>query len=131
MANGRVLDNGWLDEEDPTTPWRARARVAVRVEVTLASESQFFAGLSGDVSEGGIFVQTYRPLAVGDRVALVVALPAGDVEILGVVQWVRDADVNMSPGFGAAFERLSPGSLMRIEEFCRRRPPLYHDIEVN
>lgn len=128
MANAQVLDPVWLDEA-PTTPWHPRGRPALRVEVNAASESQFFAGLTGDVLAGGVFVQTYRALSIGQRVEMVLVLPEGEVEACGVVQWRRDAGTN--PGFGVAFEPLAPSAQARITEFCRSRPPLYHDIDAN
>jgi uncharacterized protein (TIGR02266 family) len=133
MTNTLVVDNGWLAEEDPTTPKKptVRPRVHLELEVSLASESQFFAGLNGDVSEGGVFVQTYQRFSIGDRVSLSLVLPSGSIEVLGVIQWSREPGAFAGPGFGVVLERVSPGSEARIREFCRQRPPLYHEAGHN
>jgi uncharacterized protein (TIGR02266 family) len=129
MTNALTVDNDWLAEEDPTTPSqpRLRPRIRMEVEVGMASESQFFAGLSGDVSEGGIFVQTYQHLVIGDRVALSLELPGGPIEVLGVVQWSREPGPFGGPGVGVVLEKVSPGTEARIREFCRLRAPLYYE----
>jgi uncharacterized protein (TIGR02266 family) len=131
MANANALDHGWLDEESPTAPSRPHDRVTLRVEVNAVSESQFFAGLSGDVTEGGVFVQTHRRLPAGERVALVLVLPAGEIEALGVVDWLREADASTSPGAGVVFERLTASAQAQVKAFCESRPPLYPDIDTN
>jgi len=94
----------------------------------MASDSQFFAGLTGDVSMGGIFVATYRRLPVGAHVTIHFSLP-GEVVVVakGTVRWIRDASPDVLPGLGIEFDEL-PGETFRdVDEFCRRRAPLYHD----
>src|SRR5439155_16001490 len=41
------------------------SRVSLNVDLSLISESQFYAGLDGDVAGGGLFVATYRHLTIG------------------------------------------------------------------
>jgi uncharacterized protein (TIGR02266 family) len=122
--------------EAPTAPrhdsgvdLRASARVPLEVSVSLESDSQFFAGLSRDVSRGGIFVATYRALPVGSHVTLRLELPDGPLDATGLVRWVREQGEGIAPGVGIAFESLGPEALKRIERFCDFRPPLYHEVE--
>lgn len=119
---------GWSNEA-PTA--RVDRRAAVRqpceIDVTLTSESHFFAGITGDVSRGGVFVQTYEPRAIGSRLSLSFELPTGRVETEGVVRWSRPGTDGTAPGYGVAFERLQPADRLAIEAFCRARPPLYYD----
>lgn len=118
--------------DDPLTAQgdrRSWERVALEVEVTLTSDSQFFAGLSGDVSEGGIFVQTYRSYAVGSRVLLAFSLPTGEIRTEGVICWVRPSAEGTLPGVGIGFENLPAAERRSIEAFCKARPPLYHDLD--
>jgi len=108
---------------------RAAPRVEVEVEVSFASESQFFVGLSGDLSEGGLFVATWRSLPLATAVDLALSLPDGPVFARGHVRWVRDqVEGGAAPGLGIAFECLSPGDRARIEAFCAERAPLYCDV---
>jgi uncharacterized protein (TIGR02266 family) len=98
-------------------------------EVTTCSESQFFADLAGDVSRGGIFIATYQRVAIGSRVTLSLSFPTGDVDVVGVVEWIRDASEGVSPGVGIAFQALSPEARVGVEEFSRLRAPLYHESD--
>jgi uncharacterized protein (TIGR02266 family) len=118
-----------LDLNVARTERRAASRRRLEVEVSLTSDSTFFAGLSGDVSTGGIFVSTYELKPVGTQVDLVFAIAETVIETRGVVRWVQEAREGMRPGMGIAFESLSAGELKRIEEFCQARPPLYYDVD--
>jgi uncharacterized protein (TIGR02266 family) len=130
MTRDATAPNHWTDEAATTRlERRASERVALDVEVTLTSDSQFFAGLSGDMSEGGLFVQTYKRYAVGSRVLVSFALAGSEIRTPGVVRWVRLAGDGTPPGVGIAFEHLSGEEEATIEAFCRARAPLYHDVD--
>ncbi len=125
-------ENRWTAEEEAPTrvsERRAAERSPIEVEVSLSSESQFFAGLSGDMSTGGLFVQTYEIRPVGSRVLVALSLPTGEIRAAGAVRWVRRATDGTPPGLGIAFERLTAGDRCAIEAFCDMRPALYHDLE--
>jgi uncharacterized protein (TIGR02266 family) len=104
-------------------------RVAIEVTASPESESHFFVDLTGNLSQGGLFVATWRRLPVGTGVDLAIALPHGSLSLRGRVRWVRDMAEGVVPGLGVAFEGLSPEQLVRIEEFCAQRAPLYVDDE--
>ncbi|HVH48047.1 MAG TPA: TIGR02266 family protein, partial [Labilithrix sp.] len=113
----------------PAVEHRASRRVAVAVDIHFASDSHFFSGLSGDISEGGLFLSTYRPLDVGTEVDLEFSLP-GEGRALharGEVRWIREHSAYQSRGVGIAFEDLSEDDRERIHAFCSSRPPLYYD----
>ncbi len=103
----------------------------LEAEVTLTSPSQFYAGLTFDVSEGGLFVATYQPLAIGEEVEVELTLPTTTVKAKGVVRWTRapSDDSDAPPGAGLSFTELPDEGRTAIEELCRERPPLYHDID--
>jgi uncharacterized protein (TIGR02266 family) len=106
---------------------RARARVPLEAEISFESDSQFFTALGGNISTGGIFIATYKLLAVGRAVAVRVALPDGELVAKGTVRWVRELSSGASPGLGIAFDGLGAEEAARIERFCAARPPLLHD----
>lgn len=108
---------------------RSTPRVAIEVEVSFGSDSQFFAGLSGDISEGGLFIATYRAVPIGARLEVDLALPDGKVHVAGQVRWARPASDGTPPGIGLAFVDLSPDARASIERFCRARAPLYVDMD--
>jgi hypothetical protein len=111
----------------PQIECRSTERFQIDVEVSLTSESHFFAGLSGDMV--GLFVQTYRAHPVGSRVLVALSLPLGEVRAPGTVRWIRGTAEETAPGLGIAFERLSTAEHAWIEAFCASRPPFYHDLE--
>jgi len=108
---------------------RSSPRVVIEVEVSMTSESNFFAGLSGDVSSGGIFVQTYEARSIGTKLDLIFALPDGPVHARGVVRWTQEKREGVEPGLGIAFETIEAADRARIEAFCKARPPLYYDVD--
>jgi uncharacterized protein (TIGR02266 family) len=129
MKGGYEARERWPDDEAPTARQERRAweRIAVNVEVTLTSESQFYAGLTGDISKGGLFLQTYERYVKNHRVSVAFSLPTGEIRTTGVVRWFREASEGTAPGVGIEFDNLGEIERRRIENFCRARPPLYHD----
>jgi uncharacterized protein (TIGR02266 family) len=99
------------------------------VDLSLASESHFFVGLNGDLTTGGVFVATYRPLAVGAFVDVELALPTASVRVRGTVRWVREACEGTAPGLGIGLEELPDEDRARVAAFCSQRAPLYYDLD--
>ncbi len=106
---------------------RSGERVPIETEVSLESDSTFFAGLTRNLSTGGVFIATYRLLAVGCRVALRITLPDGEIYTKGTVRWRRDARSGAAPGLGVAFDELDPLVHDRVARFCALREPLLHE----
>jgi len=108
---------------------RESQRVSLSVDIHLSSDSHFFSGLSGDISEGGLFLSTYRALAVGSPVALEFSLPGSHdaLRAKGEVRWLREHSTGQPQGVGIAFEELADDDRERIHRFCTMRPPLYYE----
>ncbi len=110
------------------------APIRLAIDVSPTSESHFFVGLTGDLSQGGLFVATYRDLAVGTPV--IVACRLGDDEgedevlLFGLVAWQRDAGEGAFPGIGVRFGDLSGPRLAVVERFCRARAPLFYEVDL-
>jgi uncharacterized protein (TIGR02266 family) len=106
---------------------RRDPRRAIEIEIEFKEDTQFFAGLTQDISEGGVFIATYRIQAIGTPLTLAFALPDGTrVTARGEVRWVRDTTlVEGRPGMGVAFTELPPEALAAIARFCRQNAPLY------
>jgi uncharacterized protein (TIGR02266 family) len=106
----------------------AGQRITVEVDVGVLSESNFYAGVSADVSVGGIFVSTKDPLPEGTEVALYFTLGGGHtLHAEGTVRWTRGRSDDFSSGMGVAFTRLSDDDRRAVADFCGNRPPLFHD----
>lgn len=107
------------------------AREQVEANLGATTESNFYVGFSGEISQGGVFVSTYNILPVGTAVQLHVTLPGNlSTDVNGSVRFVRDP-MDMSsdsePGMGVAFEGLAKDSRELILRFIRKRPPMFYD----
>lgn len=104
---------------------RRLPRVELEVDIGVHSENNFYAGFSGDVSEGGIFVATYKPLPVGTKTTVSFVMPGGHhVVTEGEVKWVREAAWDVTPGMGIVFTKLSDHDRHVIQWFAQHRAPL-------
>jgi uncharacterized protein (TIGR02266 family) len=104
-------------------------REKLEANVGATTESNFFVGFSGEVSEGGVFIATYATLDRGAAVEVLVTLPGNyQFTVPGQVRFVRDPmDMDSEPGMGVRFEALSNEHRELILRFIRKRPPLFYD----
>ncbi len=109
---------------------RIQDRVEMEVDIGLHSATQFYAGLSNDISEGGIFVSTVKPMPVGSQLSITFVLPGGHtVSTRGRVAWLSSPrDDDGRPGMGVRFERLEDEHRHAIEKFLRYRPAMLHEV---
>jgi uncharacterized protein (TIGR02266 family) len=110
---------------------RRRAhRAQINVEIGLRTETNFFVGFSGDISEGGILITTVALLPIGTAVKLTFSFPGGlEVEAEGDVAWTREGvafDSDLEPGMGIRFTHLSDAALAAIQEFASIREPIFY-----
>jgi uncharacterized protein (TIGR02266 family) len=118
-----------MNEARPALQRRRTERLETEVEIDVESDHNFYTGFSSNLSDGGIFVATYRTHAVGDRLRVRVRLPGTDaVEAKVEVRWVRSPEpgADVVPGFGAAFVELADDARRAIEDFVARRSPLFY-----
>ena len=120
-------------EETKREPRPQDRRTAVRkplnAEIGMYSDSNFYAGFSQDISEGGMFVATYDLQPMGTMVDLEFMLPGGyQVKVKGAVRWIKDPiEANTFAGMGVQFVDLEPADLTAIQEFISNREPIFHD----
>jgi uncharacterized protein (TIGR02266 family) len=109
----------------------------------MQGENNFYAGLSEDMSEGGVFIATHHALPIGTPVVLSFTLPDAEepISVYGTVQWLRGPDATASwgtnfgsggeagvqPGMGIKFHDMEPASLKAIRYFVRQRSPVFFD----
>lgn len=109
----------------PNSQRRAERR-PVELHVEFDSDTQFYAGITRDISEGGVFIATYRVQPVGTKLGLCFELPCGTrIETRGTVRWQREPSHDVRPGMGVAFDELSAESMAAIGRFCSEHAPLY------
>lgn len=117
---------------DAVPPSRRREpRRSCELDLEFTDETHFYAGLTQDLSQGGVFIATYHVFPVGSRLELGFQLPDGaEVRARGVVRWVRAAGEpgEERPGMGVAFSELSESALSAIASYCANRAPLYMEL---
>lgn len=78
-----------------------------------------------NLSLGGFFVATERPLILGQVVALRVQVADREIPVVGKVAWVNERDSPRQPalpaGFGVAITRIDLGDKLALVEILRRR----------
>lgn len=112
---------------------RRSPRANLLTELNLYSDSNFYAGFTEDVSEGGVFVASYAMLPVGAKVSLELGLPGGfELRASGTVRWLRyfggEEDGSQPPGMGIEFDVISDEDRALIREFVQSRSPYFFDL---
>ncbi len=107
------------------------SRAQLFAQLDLHTESNFFSGFSGDLSDGGLFVTTYQALEPGQPVEVELSLPGGHViSAHGHVAWLRSPPAtvdDVSPGAGIVFDDLDPQARKLAESFMLFREPNFVD----
>jgi uncharacterized protein (TIGR02266 family) len=115
-----------------STDARAHRRLLLELEVSLQSDSNFYIGLTENLSDGGVFVATHLIQPIGTLVALTLRLPnrATPLALAGRVRWVREFSemLDAPPGMGIEFETISEPDAQSIREFLAARTPLFFDM---
>jgi uncharacterized protein (TIGR02266 family) len=121
---------------------RGQPRYDVTIKVTLLGDHNFYMGLTENISEGGLFVQTQRLLPMGTTLRMEFSLPTSSeaISAVGEVRWVRSANAvreehnnfgsggedAFKPGMGIQFKELSPETAAAIAEFIQIRKPDFY-----
>jgi len=107
-----------------TVERRAHFRFATHLEVRFATGAELRSACLGNVSEGGIFIATERPLPAGTPLRLFITAPEATVEMAGRVAWARPvSSATGAAGMGVRFEDLSLEQRERIADVVARYEP--------
>ncbi len=113
---------------------RSDKRISLHIEVTLAGPHNFFRGFTEDISKGGLFVATHRILPIGTEVTVTLALEGREFVLPAQVVWVREQNSflpqGIEPGMGLQFIRLAPEQIGAIEEFIKKKEPIFFDADL-
>jgi hypothetical protein len=103
----------------------------VEANVGATTESNFYMGFSGQLTDGGVFLATYDVLPRNSWANVLVTLPGGfEFRCEAWVRFVRDPldfSSGAEPGMGLQFGHLSEEAKQLILRFIRKRPPLFFD----
>ena len=101
---------------------RKTSREDLVVRVDYQAVDDLFSEFASNINEGGIFVATESPQAVGTSVALQFTLPGIEdpLEVAGTVVHLTGDDTSEPPGMGIEFEDLDGEARQRINSIVRR-----------
>jgi S-adenosyl-L-methionine hydrolase (adenosine-forming) len=116
-----------LDEADMAPPGdnkRRANRLHHELPVAYRTVGSFLTDWATNISQGGLFINTRKPLPVGTVVKLIIQLPSAEFpfDITGRVTRVTEFDnhANMVPGMGIEFTDIDPGKREKIEVFVEQ-----------
>ena len=102
---------------DPREKRRFR-RAELRAQIDWGNDKAEYSGYTENISEGGVFVATTEPLAMGEPLDLRVALADGEALVIRTrVAWLRPGDDDNAGGMGVQFVDLSDEMRDRIRKF--------------
>ncbi|MFT3692412.1 MAG: TIGR02266 family protein [Kofleriaceae bacterium] len=111
---------------DPNTRQGKRTPVTLKIKFKSETLEQFIERYAVDVSQGGIFIRTKEPLAVGTQMKFEFQLRDASPLIAGegTVVWTRENDPSrpaIAPGMGVRFDRLADGSQGVLEKILAEK----------
>jgi uncharacterized protein (TIGR02266 family) len=111
---------------DPNTRQGKRTPVTLKIKFKSETLDQFIERYAVDVSQGGIFIRTKEPLAVGTQMKFEFQLRDASPLIAGegTVVWTRENDPSrpaIAPGMGVRFDRLADGSQGILERILAEK----------
>ena len=120
MANVTVESQ----EKDPSLidlerRYTERTQLVIRVEYSTVDE--FFSDFTRDINQGGLFIETSRPLSLGSEVMMRFNLPGQQeaIETVGHVVRISQGGRFEPPGMGLEFEQLRGVDRVRIDALVR------------
>ncbi len=99
---------------------RAEERAPIELRVEYRRVNSFLAEYTRNISKGGTFIATGKPLPPGTRFDFRITFPGGPaaLRLIGVVSWVREH--GSEPGMGVRFEFASEEDRRQFEETVER-----------
>ena len=120
------------EQHDRVQTERQSDRLHHELLVAYRTVDGFITDWAVNISRGGLFINTRKPLTVGTTVKLIVSLPdaAFPFDITGRVARVHpmDADPHQVPGMGIEFTDVDEEKKQRIEAFVTRLREALPDV---
>lgn len=108
---------------------RGGDRLALQVSVSSASGSNFYLGMTENISRGGVFISSDTMPDIGRMMEILLELPDGGppMRVSGEVRWHKNqSDKGGNSGYGLRFVSLTTADEERIRDFINERQPLVH-----
>jgi uncharacterized protein (TIGR02266 family) len=120
----------------PEPPHQRQAeRHDLEIAVDLESDTNFYTGLTQNISTGGLFIATHQIKRVGDNVRLKFTLPGSPrpIEVDTEVRWIRENSslhrTDGASGMGVRFINMTAEDAAAISTFLENRDSLFYDDE--
>lgn len=113
----------------PTDERRGEDRAPITLRVDYKRLNTFFADYTRNISKGGTFIRTNKPLEVGTEFVFVLSLPnpkddgTNELELTGEVKWVvqeNEATNEKPAGMGIQFVFVDDSERRKVSEFVAR-----------
>ena len=112
------------DQSSKPTPAPRPHRLEYELPVAYRTVSGFVTDWAVNISRGGLFINTQKPLPVGTHVKLIVSLPGTEFpfDLTGRVTRVNESHAanNQVPGMAIEFVGVDEEKRIRLEEFVER-----------
>jgi uncharacterized protein (TIGR02266 family) len=112
---------------------RRAPRISAEIEVTVSGPHNFFTGFTQNMSQGGLFIATHQVYPIGTEFSIAMSLEGEELSIIAKVAWVRESTPflpeGIDPGMGLCFIDLPSQIREHIEEFLKKKEPLFVDVE--
>jgi type IV pilus assembly protein PilZ len=107
---------------DPGDDRRAAPRHAIALRVDYKRMNTFFADYAKNISKGGTFIRTSKPLEVGTGFVFVLSIPGqpDHLQLQGEVMWTVDesqATAEHPAGMGIRFKFVDDAERQQLEKF--------------
>lgn len=115
----------------PPPEQRTDERAAVKLRVDYKRLNSFFADYTKNISKGGTFIRTTKPLPIGTEFMFVLSFPAQDpaapepqnLELTGQVKWIVDegeATEEKPAGMGIRFKFNTDAERKAVADFVEK-----------
>src|SRR4051812_49302161 len=115
----------WRIEEGGADEKRGEDRAAITLRVDYKRLNTFFADYTKNISKGGTFIRTHRPLDVGTEFVFVLSVPSHNkqLELKGEVMWVVGEDIATADnpaGMGIKFKFTNDQERSAVDDFVEK-----------
>jgi type IV pilus assembly protein PilZ len=110
------------EPDEPGSERRTALRHKIALRVDYKRMNTFFADYAKNISKGGTFIRTSKPLDVGTEFVFVLSIPgqADQLQLKGTVMWTVDearATEELPAGMGIRFNFTDDNERKELEQF--------------
>jgi type IV pilus assembly protein PilZ len=125
MVVAKKMDLDLDTQDEPGSERRESPRHAITLRVDYKRMNTFFADYAKNISKGGTFIRTNKPLDIGTEFVFVLSIPGQSehLQLHGEVMWTVDearATEERPPGMGIRFRFVDDTERQALEKFVEK-----------